>query len=218
MKLIEGLKQQKHIAKKIEDLQAKIRQHSAYASIERPVYRDEKDPDSPAIQTQQINSWVQSCLDLVKYMVQLRLRIQYTNIVTLVTIQIGQSRSITKTIAEWIHWRRELCDMMYRTHAQLTDKNIKEGQLKNSQGEIVDIKIVRCYSPAQRDSTMAEYMDLKNSIDSTLEIVNATTDMVEIGDLAMVIEKHNNVEPEPVPPIIINESEKQSDGNSEEIK
>ena len=182
MKLIEGLKSQKTIVKKIEDLQSKISKHSAYSSLERPVYRDDKDPDNPKTQTEQIKSWKQAILDLTKLLANTRLCIQYTNMITLVTID-AEGVNITKPIAEWIHWRRDLSEIMYRTVSVMTDKNLKEGFVTNSQGEKSEVKIVRCYNPAERDSEMDSYRNLKFIIDSTLEVVNATTDMVELSEI-----------------------------------
>lgn len=186
MKLIEGLKMQKTIVRKIEDLQKKIQNHAAYSSLERPVYKDESEPDSPKAQIAQIDRWMHSILDLTKLMATVRIQIQLTNLVTPVTIDINGTK-ITKTIAEWIHWRREFSDTMYRTHQCLGDKGIREGIVNDSQGIKHEVKIVRCYSPAQRDKNMADYRDMKFAIDSTLEIINATTDMVEAEEINRAI-------------------------------
>ena len=190
MKLIEGLKAQKVIMRKIEDLQKKIQNHAAYSSLERPVYKDESEPDSPKAQIAQIDKWISSIRDLTKLMAITRLQVQFTNIVTTVTIDINGTK-ITKTIAEWIHWRREFSDIMYRTHQCLGDKGIREGIVNDSQGTKHEVKIVRCYSPAQRDKNMADYRDMKFAIDSTLEIVNATTDMVEASEINILIAARN---------------------------
>lgn len=178
MKLIEGLKMQKDLARKVDDLRKKIQVHASYSSIERPVYQDKEEPDSPKAQTEQVRQWVQSCGDIVKMIANLRLRVQYTNLITPVTIELG-GKKITKTIAEWIHWRRDFADMHYQVHSCLTDKNIREGIITNTQNEKVQVNIVRCYEPAARDASMELYRSMKYQIDSTLEIVNATTEMVE---------------------------------------
>lgn len=182
MKLIEGLKLQKDLQRKIDNLQAKIAKHASYSSLERPVYADATHPDDPTTQKKQVESWIQSIADTVKLISTLRLRVQYTNLVTPVTIEVGGNQ-VTKTIAEWIHWRRDFADILHKTYSQLTDKNLREGITTNSQGEKVQVNIVRCYNPATRDALMEEYRGMRYKVDSTLEIVNATTDMVELPAL-----------------------------------
>lgn len=179
MKLIEGLKIQRDVMRKIDDLKKKIQTHASYSSIERPVYQVENgDPSDQSAQTAQIKKWTQSCADMVKLLADIRLRIQYTNLITPVTIEVG-GKNVTKSIADWIHWRRDFSSVMYSVASSLTDKSIREGVITTSQGERQEVHIVRCYSPAQRDADMEEYRNMRYKIDSTLEIVNATTDMVD---------------------------------------
>ena len=144
MKIIEGLKAQKNLLRKIEDLQKKIATHASYSSLERPVYRDDSNPDSQEAQAKQIAAWIQATLDLTKLLAEIRLRIQLTNLLVPVTIEVSGTK-ITKTIAEMIHWRREFADIMHKSHAVLTDKNIKEGFVNTSQQEKQEVKIIRCY-------------------------------------------------------------------------
>lgn len=168
MKLIQALKQIKDLKKKADDLAAKVKLYCAYPSFEQPVYKN---------QTAQVQEWMQAYSDIVQEIEKLRCAIQYTNLVTPVTIKLGDNQ-ITKSIAAWIHRRRDLAGMDGLLWACLTDKNIKEGQMKSSTGELVEVKIVRCYSPEQRDTKRELYRSEPSLIDGELEIINAITDLV----------------------------------------
>lgn len=169
MKIIEALKLVKDLQRKAEDLQGKVQRHSAHLSYETPTYPDQKS---------QVAAWVQSHTDIVREIARLRCCIQRTNVTTPVTIELDGNH-VTKPIAEWIHRRRDLAKLEAQMYRQLTDRGLKEGSAKNTMGETVDVKIVRCYDPAARDHRLAALDSEPSIIDGRLEIVNATTDLVE---------------------------------------
>jgi hypothetical protein len=170
VKIIEGMKQIKNLTKKAEDLRAKIKTHSADLSFETPVYPDQR---------QVVDSWLQSHGDVLKEIMALRFRIQRTNIVTQVAIQLG-GKSVTKSISEWIHRRRDLAKLELEAWSLLTDRGLKEQNLQTTKdGPVTEVRIRRYYDPVQRDSKRAELLAEPNTIDAALEIANATTDLVE---------------------------------------
>jgi hypothetical protein len=169
MKIIEGLKQIKDLARKAEDLREKVGKHSAYMNFETPVYADQKG---------QVSEWIQAHTDILKEILRLRVSIQKTNISVPVTIEIG-GRQVTKSIAEWIHRRRDLAKMDSEMWRKLTDRGLKEGQGINSMQQPIEVKIVRCYDPKERDNQMSVYDSEPSTIDAKLEIVNAVTDLME---------------------------------------
>ena len=169
MKIIEGLKQIKDLMRKQEDLVKKIGAHSAHLSFETPVYPDQK---------RQVDEWVQAQRDILKEILRLRIAIQRTNLATEVEI-VFDGQPVKKTIAEWIHRRRDLADLEKQAWRHLTDRNLKEENLKQSTGELMEIKIVRCYDPVQRDEAINALASEPTTIDSRLEVVNATTDLME---------------------------------------
>jgi hypothetical protein len=61
----------------------------------------------------------------------------------------------------------------------LSDRGLKEGLIKNSQGETVEVKIVRYFDPAERDKKVAMFKSEPHEIDAALEVVNAVTDLIE---------------------------------------
>ena len=169
MKLIEALKQIKDLQQKADDLREKVAKHSAYRSTETPVYTDQKN---------QVSTWIQSHSDIVKEILRLRIAIQKTNLYTDVTIDVG-GKSVTKSIAEWIHRRRDLASEEFKIWRQLTDRNIQEGHVKGAAEQLVEVKIVRCYDPLARDTKLDILQSEPSVIDSKLEVVNAITDLIE---------------------------------------
>lgn len=169
MKIIEALKKIKDLKKKAEDLRDKVSKHSAYMSFETPVYQDQK---------KQVAEWIQSHSDILKEILSLRISIQRTNLLTGVTIEINNNQ-ITKSIAEWIHRRRDLAIEECLMWKKLTDRGLKEGVMIDSLGKQIDNKIIRCYDPKDRDNHVSLFDSEPSLIDGKLEIVNAVTDLIE---------------------------------------
>lgn len=171
MKIIEAMKRVKLNNEKVADLRAKIGQNSAHLSYETPLYGDKQ----PA----QVSEWVQACLDISKENVRLLVAIQRTNLATSVTIELG-GKPVTKSIAEWVWRRRTYAEQDAGTIAMLTDRGLKEGLVPSSTGgEPQQVKIVRNFDPVLRDQAREMFRAEPHLIDSALEIVNATTDLVE---------------------------------------
>lgn len=169
MKLIEALKKMQDLQKKADDLREKVSKHSAYLSYETPVYSDQK---------KQVSEWIQAHGDILKEILRLRIAIQKTNLAVDVTIEID-GEPVTKTIAEWIHRRRDLAASEEKMWRQLTDRGLKEGVLKQSTGENITVTIVRCYDPEKRDKNIDLFNSEPTTIDAKLETVNAVTDLIE---------------------------------------
>lgn len=141
MKLIEALKQIKDLEKKADDLREKVAKNSAHLNIETPTYADQR---------KQVKQWIQSHADILKEILRLRIAIQKTNLATDVVIEL-EGKAVTKSIAEWIHRRRDLANDEVKAWRGLTDRNLKEGTMKQSNDQPVEVKIVRCYEPEERD-------------------------------------------------------------------
>lgn len=170
MKLIQGMKQLKELTTKAEDLREKVKKFCADLTIETPTY-----PDQRAT----VAGWIQSHSDVVKRIGELRLAIQRTNLATLVTIELD-GKQITKPIASWIHRRRDLATLEGAMWGQLTDRNLKEQNLQTAPGgAVTEVRIRRYFDPAERDAKRELYRGEPSIIDGTLEVVNATTDLME---------------------------------------
>lgn len=169
MKIIEAMKRVKLNDEKVVDLQNKIAGASANLNIETPLYGDQTD--------KRIIEWLQSSEDIGKESIRLLIAIQRTNLITSVTMTIGEN-TITKSIAEWVWRRRRYAATDLATWQKLTDRGIKEGINQGPTGPI-EIKIVRHYDPLIRDAKLSEYRAEPHQIDAALEIINATTDLIE---------------------------------------
>ncbi len=167
MKIIEALKGLKELERKKADLIDKIKRHSAYLSYETPIYADQK---------LQVEKWIQSAEDILKEILRLRLAVQKTNLEMMISIDID-GKTVEKSIAAWIHRRRDLASEQVSIWRALDDRNLKEGQTQQSNGDVMTIKIIRCYDAAKRDERIELFSNEKFLIDSRLEIINATTDL-----------------------------------------
>ena len=170
MKIIEAMKRVKLNDEKIADLNNKIAGVSANLTIETPLYGDQTKA--------RITEWLQSVEDIGRENVRLLVAIQRTNLATSVPIEVG-GKTVTKTIAEWVWRRRKYAATDLASWSKLTDRNLKEGFGQSSTGVPLEIKIQRHYDPLKRDEKMAEYRAEPHQIDAALEIVNATTDLLE---------------------------------------
>lgn len=168
MKIIEAMKKIKDLQKKAEDLRGKIGVHCADQSHETPLYPDQR---------KQVAEWLQSHADIMREILGLRVAIQRTNIATEVTINLGE-KAVTKSIAEWIHRRRDLAKLDLEAWSKLGDRGLREGNIQTTQGQVVEVKIRRYFDPLERDRRIDLYRSEPNTIDATLEVTNAITDLV----------------------------------------
>lgn len=167
MKLIEAMKRIKELTVKAADLQSKVSVTCANLDYETAVYADPRS---------QVSEWIQAHGDILKEVLKLRLAIQRTNINTQVAIEVG-GHQVTKSIAEWIHRRRDLAKLEFDMWSKLGDRGLKEGVINQSTGEPKAIKIVRHFDPKERDAKLDVYRSEPSKIDATLEVVNAVTEL-----------------------------------------
>lgn len=170
MKLIQAMKKLKDLNQKAEDLRGKVSQFCADLTIETPVYPDQRG---------KISEWIQAHGDLLKEILSLRVAIQRTNITTPVTIEID-GKQVTKSIAEWIHRRRDLAKLEMEIWSKLGDRGLREQNVQTSPaGPVTEVRIRRYFDPQEKDRRLALYRSEPSVIDATLEVVNATTDLLE---------------------------------------
>jgi hypothetical protein len=158
------------LERKADDLCDLVKTHCARSSLESDKYPDQKE---------RVAGWIQSHSDILKEILHLRIAIQRTNLATNVTIELG-GKSATKTIAEWIHRRRDLASKELAMWNGLTDRGIKEGLGAGPSGDPMEFKIVRFYDSGERDNKRELYQSEPLLIDARLEVVNATTDLIVI--------------------------------------
>ncbi len=170
MKLIEAMKKIKDLQVKADDLRDKVGKNHALLNYETPAYGKD--------QRERVSGWIQAHSDILDEILHLRVAIQRTNLRTNVKIELG-GKTVEKLIASWIHRRRDLANEEGKMWAKLTDKGLKEGAGQDSSGQKIDVKIIRFYDPDVRDEAKELYRSEPMKIDSTLEVTNAITDLVE---------------------------------------
>ena len=168
MKIIEAMKEIKRLEEKVLDLGGKLGVHCVDLDYENPIYPNQRE---------KIKEWLQSCHDSIKESQRLKIAIQKTNLDTIVSIELGDKK-VEHSITEWILRRRIYANMEQVVWRALTTRGLKEGQFKNTAGEIFQTKIRLYFDPVERDKKIEEYRSEPNIIDRTLEVVNATTELV----------------------------------------
>jgi len=170
MKIIEGLKKVKELEKKINDLIAKVELASADTELDTPLYPDQK---------AKVAEWMQAIHDLLLEIERLKYRIQKTNVLTEVTIELG-NKQITKSISQWILRRQSFAEKEKYAWSRLTDRGLQTQATRSSNTSEPKYYKVRIYfDPQERDKMMSVYSSERSIIDGKLEIVNATTDLLE---------------------------------------
>lgn len=168
MKIIEGLKKVKDLKKKADDIKILVNKYCADLECEAPTYPDQR---------RQIESWCQAHSDIVKEILDINYRIQKTNIETLVTIELG-GKHVSKSIAEWIHRRKDLAHLEESFWRSLSDKGLIDKQYQlTAQSPITMVKKRLYFDPVERDKKVEMYRSEPSAIDSVLETINALTDL-----------------------------------------
>lgn len=170
-KIIEILKEIPLIDKKISKNQGLLQQYSSATQIgdvESFQFGNAKE------QTANVSSILQSIIDLGQRRAELRRMLALTNATVRVTID-----KETKTITEWIEYRQKTIDMNIMALNALNNKTGLAALNSTKSGDpTIGVRVVQFYSEAEKINAIEYWMDRKNKIDTTLEIVNATTDVV----------------------------------------
>lgn len=171
MKIIEALKKIKDLSRKIDEITPKIRDYCADYDIETPTYPDQRT---------KIQEWLQSCHDMNKEILRLRIAIQKTNLDTMVTIELD-GKQVTKSIAEWIHRRKDLAKREESFWRLLTDRGLRENQFLKPTPNTPEMPVKRrlYFDASMRDQKIELYRSEPSKIDATLEVINAVTDLKE---------------------------------------
>lgn len=171
MKIVEALKKVKSNRSKISDLNTKIGQIAAHmeSSVGSLPYKDPK---------AKVKEFTQAAFDTQQDNARLLSRIQKTNLINTVTIELGGVQ-VTKTIAEWVYRRREGVDHELETYRNMATR-LKPGAHQLTDGSIQVDNVIRNYDEELKDRRMAILNEEKSLIDSALEIVNAITDLEEL--------------------------------------
>lgn len=170
MKIIEALKELPLIEKKIAKNIQQIQQYSSEADnghMSLPFGDAEK-------QAKEVDSLVQSTNDLVSRSATLRRVLALTN--ATIHVEIG---GVSRTISEWISYRERGFANQLNALRALNDSIAKGNLNKVGFDEQEGIKIARFYDEKDRNEKVLAVEDIQGQLDARLEMVNATTNLVE---------------------------------------
>lgn len=179
-KLIEGMKTLRVIEKRMDANTERINQYACILNTERPHFKDE------AEQQKEIGKLIQANIDLSIQYLGIKRQIELTNLHTDIKMD-GKAYSI----ADLLIMKRKLGRLIMDTYHALNDDTAKArmrqmgpmGRIAERGGGsgLVDpsIQLVRLYDENDKHEQLRKWDDLLNEIDSKLEIINATTDLVD---------------------------------------
>jgi len=170
MKIIEALKELPLIEKKIIKNNELLQKYSSYASHIGSEFKTEKE------QTAKVNSIIQSNEDLVNRYLQLKRILSLTN----ATVEV-EINNIKLTLIEWLAYKNTCYKLLIDTFNNLNIGNAESQLMKNKPNikEGDTLGVIRCYVEKDRLTSKEKIQDTMDKIDATLEIVNATTDLIE---------------------------------------
>lgn len=174
MKIIEGMKELSLISKKLTVIKENLSKYSSLLSCEKPIF------DSEQEQRDEILKLIQSGKDLITRWIYIKTAIEHTNLIT--RIKVCGKRL---TIAEALHWKRSMCQELEALYKCLTNTQ-SCAKLNNMMRGITSldnpITIVAMYDEKKKNEWINEHTEFIGSIDSTLEITNAITELIDVSD------------------------------------
>jgi len=169
LKIIEGMKRLRIIEKRMESQRGSITDYASKLSTEMPRFHTRED------QAREVASLIQSNNDLCAEYLRIKRSIEYTNLKVMMEFQ-GKAYSISDLLII----KRKLASMMIATYRALNDSTAQY-RLRNApkfDGESPKVEIL--YEEREKLDNIRKWMDLADAIDSRLEVINATTDLVEM--------------------------------------
>lgn len=167
MKIVEALKELKLIEKRMAKNTQYINKYACILSTERPHFETED------AQRNEIHSLIQANNDLMARYLELKKMIEKTNLE--VKVKIGDD---VFALSDLLVIKRKMAKLMIGTYNALNDREaITKMQYARNTGE--KAHIIRMFSESAKNNKLRYWDDLYNDIDSRLEIINATTDLVE---------------------------------------
>ncbi|HPE67028.1 MAG TPA: hypothetical protein PK849_12680 [Synergistales bacterium] len=171
MKIIEGMKRLRVIEKRMESQRNAVTEYASKLSTEMPRFQTKED------QAKEVASLIQSNNDLCAEYLRIKRSIEYTNLKVTVELQ-GKAYSISDLLVV----KRKLADRMVATYRALND-TVARDRLRNApkfDGETPKVEIL--YDERTKLDNIRKWQDLADIIDSRLEVINATTDLIEMEE------------------------------------
>lgn len=169
MKIIEGMKELKLLRKKMKKNRELITKYASQVSTEKTYF------DNKQAQEKEVKSLVQSNMDMTTVYSSLKLNIEKTNLATEINF-----KNKKYSVSELLIMKRVLCAEIIQTYNSLNDTAANRTlQTRYSGLSGKDAQVERFFSESSKNEELAYWSDFIDSIDSRLEVVNATTDLVD---------------------------------------
>lgn len=171
MKIIEAMKELKVILKRINKNTEQIGEYAALPDNERLHFGTRDN------QMKEIKKLIQANADLVQTYLHLKKRIELTNLKTVVDINGARY-----SISEMLVLKRVLAKMMTNTFNALNDNKARmrmssHGSVRSSEKAPI---VEKYYDESEKTAGQRAWDDLYHAIDSRLEVINATTELMDL--------------------------------------
>lgn len=167
MKIIEWLKTLKLIEKKIESKKESLKALSSLLSNEKPLVWESVDT-----QTKEVTALLQGIFDLENEYITIKCNIEKTNNVTTININ-GKELSVTWRLTVLRKTKSFVLDTIKYVNTKRAEELLTRLQSKEW------ITIIPCFDSKKVSTQFNNYRDMVWEIEAQLEIINATTDMIE---------------------------------------
>ena len=172
MKIVEALKGLRVIEKKIKKNTEQIGEYSSILSNEKSLFGDEKG------QEKKVRELIQSNQDLLTYYLKVKRAIEKTNLVA--TVEVG---GVKYTLSDALTIKRKMARHMLDTYNALStrtgDAKLGMRRMSVSGDPNQIISVLRMYQETDKLDGLTKWQDLYDNLESRLEVINATTDLVE---------------------------------------
>ncbi len=168
MKLIEAMKELKLVEKRMEKNREQITQYSSGLSNEKEIFGSEQK------QIDEVKSLLQANVDLFNRYLYLKRSIERTNLETKVEFSVG-----TYSISELLAIKRRLQHSVINTFKALNTQSAEARMRTIKIPDNVEVKVVRYYREEEKNLLLKSWMEFFENIDGRLEVVNATTDLID---------------------------------------
>ena len=168
MTIVEALKEVKLVEKRIAKNCESISQYASVLSNEKPAF------DSEEEQRAMVKQLIQANMDLTTQYLRLKKNIEFTNLSTIVELA-GKKYSIF----ELIHLRRKAGEFILRTFSCLTETASEQKRARFFAAAGQDVKVNRMFNESDKMKSLNEWQEFIEKIDGKLEVVNATTEILE---------------------------------------
>lgn len=171
MMLVEGMKRLRVIEKRMANNSVYINNYASIVSNEKPHF------DSEEKQKQEIKKLIQSNTDLLDEYLNLKKRIEHTNLST--TVEMGGRHY---TISDLLVIKRKLASMMINTYNSLNSSQASHKLSRMPADPTTGRKPVvnKLYREEDKIEGLRKWQDLEDNIESRLEVINATTPLMSL--------------------------------------